>query len=151
MTAYIYKEIQAAQRDEALVARLLRLWEDSVRATHHFLNGNDIESLKPFVIEGIKSTPIIYIARAREEPVAFMGIAGDKIEMLFVSPRHFGRGIGRRMVALAISNHRATSVDANEQNTKAVDFYRHIGFCVYERSATDDQGNPFPILRMRLK
>lgn len=63
MTAYIYKEIQAAQRDEALVARLLRLWEDSVRATHHFLNGNDIEGLKPFVIAGIKSTPIIYIAR----------------------------------------------------------------------------------------
>ena len=38
----------------------------------------------------------------------------------------------------------------NEQNPQAVGFYEHLGFKVVERSATDDQCNPYPILRMKL-
>ncbi len=151
MTAYAYKEIPITQRDDILIAKLLRLWKASVRATHHFLINDAIAALEPYVVEGLKVMPIIFIALSEDEPIAFMGIADKKIEMLFVAPEHFGRGIGKHLVSLAIKGHQVEFVDANEQNPQAVGFYRHLGFVVYERTETDDQGNHYPILRMRMK
>lgn len=40
-------------------------------------------------------------------------------------------------------------VDVNEQNPDAVKFYERMGFRTFHRDASDDQGNPFPILRMK--
>ena len=42
-------------------------------------------------------------------------------------------------------------IDVNEQNIHAAAVYRHWVFEAYERTDTDDQGNPFPILKMQLK
>ena len=42
-------------------------------------------------------------------------------------------------------------VDVNEQNPEAVKFYEAMGFVVAERSPLDDQGRPFPLLRMKEK
>ena len=39
----------------------------------------------------------------------------------------------------------------NEQNPLAKGFYEHMGFHVYKRSELDEQGNPYPLLYMRLK
>jgi len=80
-----------------------------------------------------------------------MGVAEQKIEMLFVSPEYIGKGVGGRLLHYAISEQGAQYIDVNEQNPPATAVYEHIGFRVYERSATDDQGQPFPILRMKLK
>lgn len=40
-------------------------------------------------------------------------------------------------------------MDVNEQNTQAAGFYRKMGFTAFRRDALDDQGNSFPILRMK--
>ena len=79
-----------------------------------------------------------------------MGLQEQKIEMLFVSPEYFGKGIGRRLVDLAVDEYGAVYVDVNEQNPKAAGFYRHVGFAVFRRDEVDGQGNAFPILRMKL-
>ena len=71
--------------------------------------------------------------------------------MLFVSPESFGKGIGTKLADIAIKKHGAIFVDVNEQNPKAAGFYKHIGFKVFRRDELDDQGNPFPLLRMRLE
>lgn len=42
-------------------------------------------------------------------------------------------------------------VDVNEQNVQGVGFYTHKGFDIFKRSELDEQGNPFPILHMKLK
>ena len=39
-------------------------------------------------------------------------------------------------------------VTVNEQNPQAVGFYRHMGFSVFGRTDTDDQGAPYPLLYM---
>lgn len=41
-------------------------------------------------------------------------------------------------------------VDVNEQNPNALTFYKKMGFQVFERTETDELGNPFPILKMKL-
>lgn len=38
----------------------------------------------------------------------------------------------------------------NEQNRQAKGFYEHMGFQVFKRTETDEQGMPYPILYMKL-
>lgn len=78
-----------------------------------------------------------------------MGIEGRKLEMLFISPEEMGKGIGRQLILWAMENYAVNEVDVNEQNPQARGFYEHMGFHVFERSETDGQGNPYPILHMR--
>lgn len=138
-------------RTNQLIDALTALWEASVRATHHFLTEEDIRKLVPFVKTGLRSIETLVVADERHAPVAFMGIEADKIEMLFVSPGYFGKGIGRKLAEFAVSQYEVRYVDVNEQNPQAAGFYRHIGFEVFERTETDEQGNPFPILKMKLR
>lgn len=128
-----------------------KLWEASVRATHHFLTEEDIQTLTPFVKMGLSDIETFIVVYDHHEPVAFMGIDAAKIEMLFVLPAYSGKGIGKELTTLAITQYDALYVDVNEQNPQAVGFYRHIGFEVFERTELDGQGNPFPILKMKLR
>lgn len=143
-------EISKEKRTPDVINDLVGVWEESVRASHTFLAEGDIVGLKPFVHEALGGIGTLIAAHDGNAYVAFMGIQDNKIEMLFVSPAHFGEGIGKRLVSIAIQEHGATLVDVNEQNPKAADFYEHLGFKTFRRDAVDDQGNPFPILRMRL-
>ncbi|WP_455586670.1 GNAT family N-acetyltransferase [Bacteroides sp.] len=137
-------------RTDTFIDALTVLWEASVCATHHFLNEDDIQKLTPLVKMGLSGIETLIVANDNHTPVAFMGIEKNKIEMLFVSPTHFGKGIGRKLVELAIAQYDVRYVDVNEQNPQATGFYRHIGFEVFERTELDEQGNPFPILKMKL-
>lgn len=81
--------------------------------------------------------------------VAFMGIGGDRLEMLFVDPDWRGGGIGRALVALATARRGVSRVDVNEQNPQAIGFYERMGFAVSGRSEIDGKGRPFPLLHMQ--
>ena len=83
-------------------------------------------------------------------PSAFMGIDGNKLEMLFLAPEAQGTGSGRTLIEYAIANFDVTHVTVNEQNPQAFGFYEHMGFHIYQRSELDEQGNPYPILLIRL-
>lgn len=80
-----------------------------------------------------------------------MGIHDFKIEMLFVSNYSIGNRIGKRLVEYAIEVLNVNYVDVNEQNQQALGFYKHMGFKVFKKSEFDEQGNPFPILHMKIK
>lgn len=139
------------QRTPILIQALVMLWEASVRATHHFLTEEDIQKLIPFVRKGLSGIDTLVVAHDNHTPIAFMGIEAGKIEMLFVSPGCFGKGIGRELAELGIAHYGVRYVDVNEQNPQAAGFYRHLGFEVFERTDVDEQGNPFPILKMKLR
>ena len=85
----------------------------------------------------------------QHEIIGFLGVADQKIEMLFVSPNAQGQGIGSMLCQHAIEHHSATKVDVNEQNHRAIIFYEKIGFEIIGRSELDGQGNPYPILHMK--
>lgn len=56
---------------------------------------------------------------------------------------------GKRFWKTAIYNINELAV--NEQNLKAKGFYEYMGFKVYKRNELDDQGNPYPVLYMKLE
>ena len=130
--------------------RLLVIWENAVRATHHFLKEQDILSIKPLVLRSFSTVKLFVFKDDAGKISGFMGVADGKIEMLFIDSDCRGRGIGKKLAAYAINNLNATKLDVNEQNPQAVEFYKHIGFKIVGRSELDTMGNPFPLLHMRL-
>lgn len=138
---------QAKTRDHPT---LISLWEASVRATHHFLPEAEIDVLKPLILEHYFAAVDLVCARDETGIAGFCGVHDGNIEMLFLAPEARGRGIGRLLVAHAISRQGATRVDVNEQNVQALGFYQRMGFVVTGRSPLDGQGKPYPLLHMAL-
>ena len=120
-----------------------------MRATHGFLAEGGVEFYKPYVVEAVKSLPLVMTARANGKAAAFMGITGAHLDALFAAPEYFGRGVGALLMREAIARG-VRSVDVNEQNPRARHFYEKHGFQTAGRRETDDCGKPYPILRMEL-
>ncbi|OME46894.1 GNAT family N-acetyltransferase [Paenibacillus odorifer] len=139
-------------RNEELLNRLLNIWESSVRHTHLFLTEQDIDALRPLVTQALEGISDLFAFTDDEEQlIGFIGVQNNKIEMLFVEPAVMGKGVGKALVAYVMQELDVHLVDVNEQNPQALGFYEHMGFQVFERSALDEQGNPFPILHMSRK
>lgn len=130
--------------------RLLVIWENSVRATHYFLKEQDILSIRPFVLKSFPAVKLFVFKNDKGNINGFIGVADNKIEMLFIDSDCRGKGIGKKLVTYAIDNLNATKLDVNEQNPQAVEFYKHVGFKIVGRSQLDNMGNPFPLLHMTL-
>lgn len=137
--------------DDKDMENILKVWESSVRATHKFLDEKGIKDLIPQVKEGVKFVEIFLVVRNENQNiVAFEGIHGGKIEMLFVSDKLRGKGIGKTLILEALDNYKVKLVDVNEDNPQGVGFYQHMGFKTISRSETDEAGNPYPILHLEL-
>ena len=131
-------------------AEIIDLWEHSVRATHHFLPEEYLQQIKT-MLPSILPHVNLYISRTATGNLSgFLGVAENKIEMLFIHPSNFGSGIGKLLAHFAIKDLQADKVDVNEQNERATEFYKHIGFVVTGRTETDGLGKPFPLIQMEL-
>ena len=144
--------IEVKERTDNLINQLLEVWEDSVKATHTFLSNEEIENIKKYVPQALKGVAhLIIIEDENNIPIAFMGIEENKLEMLFIKNSERGKGLGKQLLNYGIEKYNINELAVNEQNPKAKGFYEHMGFETYQRNELDDQGNPYPILYMRLK
>jgi len=131
---------------------LFDVWLRSVEATHAFVSEADLQSFKPLVRDYLASTETEFwvLCNADGAVAGFMGLAGPTLESLFLAPEFHRRGGGRRLVEHARALHGELTVEVNEQNTSAVDFYKACGFVVEGRSELDGNGRPYPLLHMRI-
>lgn len=139
------------ERDPLKLERLITVWEKPVRATHLFLSEAEINKIKEYVPQALNGVAHLVVAeRNSDDLIAFMGVENHRLEMLFLLPNERGAGLGRRLVEYGIQNYKIQDVTVNEQNLQAVGFYEHMGFRAYKRTELDEQGNPYPLLYMRL-
>ncbi|MCT1194215.1 GNAT family N-acetyltransferase [Lactococcus lactis] len=144
-------EISKVKRSQVLIEKLVNLWENSVKASHLFLSNKEIEEIKKYVPKALREIEHLIVETDKtENPIAFMGIYKNKLEMLFISPAHMKTGLGRKLIEEAIENYSVNELVVNEQNPQAKGFYEHLGFKVYKRNPIDEQGNQYPILFMHL-
>lgn len=139
--------LRAAQDND--FSGLLKIWERAVRATHHFLPENELQSIKSQLIPVYFPHVQLTVAVGEQgNLLGFSGVAEKKLEMLFVDPAYHRGGIGKALLQFSVSDMAVNEVDVNEQNPAAVQFYLSQGFEQVARSAVDGQGNPFPILHL---
>lgn len=128
---------------------LREVWEKSVRATHDFLQEKDIQNIKEKLFMYFEYVDIFGMKDEKGKITGFIGMSEDKIEMLFVSPEHFGETIGKRLVKFAVRDMKVSYVDVNEQNTGGYEFYKKLGASFVSRDKLDSDGNPFPIIHLK--
>lgn len=101
-------------RDSLLLEQLLNVWENSVRATHFFLAEADMEDIKKYVPQALRDISHLIVAEnGQGVPAAFMGIEGQKLEMLFISPEETGRGLGRKLLQYGMQNFAINTLGVN--------------------------------------
>lgn len=138
-------------RPPELQAALVALWEGSVQASQPLFKrgpNRPNQALRP---PGPGSSRAPAGGGPLDQPQGFMGITGQKLEMLFVAADQRGQGIGSALLDYGIAHFGVNQVVVNEQNPAAQAFYHHHGFRVYGRHALDEQGQPYPILLMQRK
>lgn len=141
----IIREADPSDRDT-----LLDIWLRSVRGTHAFLTEQDIQSLLPRVRDrALVDLELWVLCSEKNCPIGFLGLAGSKVEALFLIPEYRRFGGGRMLLDHARRLKGPLTVDVNEQNPEAVRFYEACGFTVEGRSELDGEGRAFPLLHLR--
>ncbi|PHM62931.1 acetyltransferase [Xenorhabdus ishibashii] len=142
-------KIQQATKADFLT--LIQIWEASVLATHDFLPKAMIEVLRPQILNDYLPSLAVYKAiDEKDNIVGFISTDQHRVEMLFIEPQVRGTGVGKMLLQFAINELQINELDVNEQNKQGVGFYQYMGFQVFSRSELDGQGNPFPLLHMKL-
>jgi putative acetyltransferase len=129
---------------------LVSLWESSVKATHDFLLPEDFDFYKALFPTFLENAPLHGFKNESGRITGFIGTDADSLEMLFVAAEEIGKGTGKQLLLYAINNLGITKVDVNQQNTRAVSFYKHFGFETKAISDLDGFGKPYPILHLEL-
>ncbi len=146
------KIIEVRDRNATLINELLEVWESSVIATHKFLSSDEIKNIKKYVPQALINVAHLVIVKNKDNiPIAFMGIEKKRLEMLFIQNNERGKGISKQLLNYGINKHNINELTVNEQNINAKEFYEYMGFTTYKRTELDEQGNPYPILYMKLK
>ena len=119
-------------------------------ATHDFVDREDLQAICTQVREEyLPQCELLVAVDDEDRAIGFMGMSGGEIESLFLAPAFRGKGLGRAFVEQAQGRSAELSVAVNAQNEKAVGFYKALGFSIYASLPVDDEGRPYPILRMR--
>lgn len=143
--------VELESRTPECLDRLLEVWERSVKATHTFLSGGEVEAIKAYVPQALREVPRLIVGEdERGVPIGFLGADGQRLEMLFLLPEARGKGLGRALLQYGMDRYGLRELAVNEQNPQARGFYERMGFHVYRRTETDEQGGPYPLLYMRL-
>ena len=133
------KIMEAIDRNPTLTGQLLEVWESSVKAIHLFLSEEEIENIKNYVPQAIQEIPYLIIA-----------VNEHQVPIGFISDVERGKGLGRELLTFGIEKYSVNDLAVNEQNPLAKGFYEYMGFKVYKRTECDEQGNPYPLLYMKL-
>ena len=135
--------------EEVDFARLRDIWESSVSNTHHFLAEEDFEYYRENLPNYFPHVAL-FGYEIGNQLVGFVGVAAQNLEMLFIHNDFRRKGVGKALLDFSIKELNVKSVDVNEQNQQAIDFYLSQGFKVISRSEKDSEGKAYPILHLSL-
>lgn len=115
------KMFEVGDRSPFLIDLLVDVWEDSVKNTHLFLSKEEIENIKEYVPHALKKVShLVIIENIDKTPIAFMGIEGNKLEMLFIKNSERKKGFGKKLLTYGITHYGVNELVVNEENPTAI-------------------------------
>ncbi|MGQ3675895.1 GNAT family N-acetyltransferase [Xanthobacter sp. TB0139] len=128
--------------------RLLEIWHAASALGHPFLGAERLEAQKRLVGEVYLPQAETFVAARGAVLLGFVGLLDAFIGGLFVDPSCYGQGIGAALVRHAQALKGGLSLNVYEANAGARAFYARLGFVETGRQDKDDEGLPFPVIRM---
>jgi len=130
------------------IEELVNLCENSARSSYHFFREADFRLQRPQLRLAIAGIPALYAAKdaATRAAAGVVAVKDGKIALLFVTPELRGHGIGKMLLAKALSK-QATRVEVYRLNHSAVAFYQAHGFRI-ECEFTPETPPCYPSLRL---
>lgn len=128
---------------------LLFIWERSVLKTHQFLKLEDFEKIKKNIPDWLPNLNV-QVWYNEIEVIGFSATNKNNLEMLFLDEKYLGKGYGSKILMVLINKFSITTVDVNEQNVQAYNFYCRNGFKVISKSENDGMNMPYPLLHLSL-
>ncbi|WP_269149133.1 glutamine-hydrolyzing GMP synthase [Helicobacter apodemus] len=120
-----FKEIGKAQA----IKKLLKIWEDSVRATQQVSETFITHRRKEIEKDYIAKAEEILIAKKAGEWLGFTAVKSNEITLLFVASQHFGKGIGKALLKEALNRHLYPFEKIKLNSRKqALSYYSELGF-----------------------
>ncbi len=123
------------------------VWLASWRATFEFPPGHPDADVRRWLAEELMPRHETWVAEdaANERVIALMALSDTMIEQLYVAPEWIGRGVGRRLVALA-KERRPAGLDLYcfQANGRARAFYERLGFVAtaFGDGSGNEEGQP---------
>ena len=140
--------------EPSMLPEMLKIWQDSVRASHFFLKDSDIVEIKQEVKAAFSSLQNILVAKLNDDFAGFIGVSEKSIEMLFVASKFFNLGLGKRLILEAVNafftEQDEILLDCNEQNERGLTFYQKLGFKERGKSQKDSKGRDFAIIHFAI-
>jgi putative acetyltransferase len=107
----------------------------------------ELEALLPEVRDlNLETLQTWVLCAPDSEAVGFLVMQGREVDALFITPQWVRRGGGTLLLRHARQIAGPLTVEVNEQNIDAVEFYLARGFQIVRRTPTDRAGRPYPLL-----
>ncbi|WP_033074836.1 GNAT family N-acetyltransferase [Sphingopyxis sp. MWB1] len=129
---------------------LSSIWYEASRRAHPFLSEERLRQQQRAVEDIYLEQAENWVACIKDHPIAFIGLLGEHVGGLFVTPEAQGRGAGRALIAHALALKGRLSLEVYADNHGARAFYAALGFREISRRDVDDEGLPFANIRLAL-
>ncbi|WP_116083794.1 GNAT family N-acetyltransferase [Tropicimonas sp. IMCC34011] len=130
---------------------LSTIWFEASLEAHPFIGEERLTEQRKLIEEAYLPKAETFVACLGGEAVGFISLLGCFIGGIFIAPGWQGHGIGRTLIADALTRKGELSLEVYTENERAVRFYRTLGFQEVSRRAVDDFGVPFPNAALRIK
>lgn len=132
-------------------ATLSRIWLEASLVAHPFIGEATLREQQLLIEKHYLPEAETWVACFSNEPLGFISLIGNFVGGIFVAPAKQGLGIGRQLIAHAMTRHATLSLEVYTANRAAMTFYAALGFDEVSRRPDDDQGMPFENAQLVLR
>ncbi|MFK3689942.1 GNAT family N-acetyltransferase [Agrobacterium tumefaciens] len=126
------------------------IWLNASLLAHPFIGTQRLREQRKLIEDTYLPNSETFVAEISGQTTGFISLINNFVGGLFVSPHWQGKGVGRELIAHALTIHDALNLNVYTENAQAMGFYKSLGFREVTRSSHDDDGMPFENARLQL-
>lgn len=143
-------KIQIRAYEASDLQRLSSIWYDASVQAHPFLGTTRLREQRSLIENEYLPKSETWVACQFGEPIGFIGLIDTFVGGLFVDLTFQSSGVGRALIAHALTQKGELNLEVYADNKIAVAFYQRLGFKEITRRSEDDESLPFENIQMRL-